>query len=219
MASGSPWRTSAPTGASPVEADGVVDSVLGLRAAAAQRHDGKADVARRDRADIAGARRRHRHARPAPSADRSALRSTKSAGPPSAATMRPKVSAAPPLSSASLARSSPSWLEPAMPADCSISAASASVTSSSRGSRARPVRKSTALATSTALPAADASGSFMSVISAVVFRPAPLATSTRLVASSRGVARLRHEGAVADLHVEHQRLAARRRASSTGSRR
>ena len=73
---------------------------------------------------------------------------------------------------------------PAMPADCSISAASASVTSSSRLSRARPVRKSTALATSTALPAAEASGSFMPVTSAVVFRPAPLATSTRLVASS-----------------------------------
>ena len=51
----------------------------------------------------------------------------------------------------------------------SISAASASVTSSSRGSRRRPVRKSTAFATSTALPAAEASGSFMSVISAEVF--------------------------------------------------
>ena len=37
--------------------------------------------------------------------------------------------------------------------------------------------------TSTALPAAEASGSFMSVMSAVVLRPAPLATSTRLSAS------------------------------------
>ena len=38
--------------------------------------------------------------------------------------------------------------------------------------------------TSTALPAAEASGSFMPVISAEVVSPAPLATSTRLVASS-----------------------------------
>ena len=44
----------------------------------------------------------------------------------------------------------------------------------------------------------------MSVISADVCSPAPLATSTRLVASAVGVAALRHEGAVADLHVEHQ---------------
>jgi hypothetical protein len=34
------------------------------------------------------------------------------------------------------------------------------------------------------LPAADASGSFMPVISAEVLSPAPLATSTRLAASS-----------------------------------
>ena len=45
------------------------------------------------------------------------------------------------------------------------------------------MRKSTALRTSTALPAAEASGSFMPVTSAEVFRPAPLATSTRLFAS------------------------------------
>ena len=44
---------------------------------------------------------------------------------------------------------------------------------------------SVALRTSTELPAADASGSFMSVMRALVFSPAPLATSTRLFASVR----------------------------------
>ena len=93
-----------------------------------------------------------------------------------------------------------------MPAATSISAASAMVTSASRLSRRRPDRKSTAFMTSTALPAADASGSFMPVISAEVRVPAPLATSTRLVASSAASRLFCHEGAVADLHVEHQRL-------------
>ena len=43
--------------------------------------------------------------------------------------------------------------------------------------------------TSTALPAAVASGSFMSVMSALVFMPAPLATATRLSASARDSSR------------------------------
>jgi hypothetical protein len=46
------------------------------------------------------------------------------------------------------------------------------------------VRKATAFITSTALPAAVASGSFMSVISALVRKPAPFATATKLAASS-----------------------------------
>ena len=98
--------------------------------------------------------------------------------------MRPKTAAARPVASASAARSSPSRLEAASSADCSISAASASVTSSSLLSRRLPVRKSTAFLTSSALPAADANGSFIPVTSAVVLRPAPVATSTRLDASA-----------------------------------
>jgi hypothetical protein len=50
------------------------------------------------------------------------------------------------------------------------------------------VRNATALRISSALPAALASGSFMSVSSALVLRPAPFATDTRLSASSRAIA-------------------------------
>ena len=48
----------------------------------------------------------------------------------------------------------------------------------------------------------------MSVISATVGRPAPVATSTRLSASSRAAFERRHEGAGAGLHVHHEALQA-----------
>ena len=73
-----------------------------------------------------------------------------------------------------------------------------------------PVRKSTALRTSSALPAAVASGSFMSVISAAVLRPAPLATATRLSRQGARPLERRHEGAGAGLDVEDQRAEAGR---------
>ena len=189
MASGSPWRTSAPTGASALRPTAWS---IGPRGGCGRRRapPRRGRFARGDRGDIAGARRRHRthDRRLRQIASRCARRNRRGrrARRPCGRRSRPPCRCrAPRWRAAAL----PGWSRRS-PADCSISAASASVTSSSRLSRARPVRKSTAFCTSTALPAAEASGSFMSVISAVVFRPAPLATSTRLVASSRGVARL-----------------------------
>ncbi len=100
--------------------------------------------------------------------------------------------------------------EAAIPADSSISAETAlSVTPSRRGPRTSAGQeKSTALATSTALPAAEASGSFMPVTSADAFQACAVRDRPRrrLLASADGIARLFHEGAVADLHVKHQRL-------------
>ena len=69
----------------------------------------------------------------------------------------------------------------------SAAAASASVTSCRRGSRDVPVRWSIDSRTSSALPAVVPSTSSMSVISATVFSPAPLATSTSASASCLGV--------------------------------
>ena len=168
------------------DADGMVDGVVRPRAAAAQRHHGKADVAGGDASDKAVARR------PSPASSTGACGRYSSAvldeigrAAERRAPSGRNVSAAAPLSSASVARRSAFLVASRRCRPMtSISAASASVTSTSRRSRRRPVRKSTAFATSTALPAADASGSFMPVISAEVLRPAPLATSTRLVASS-----------------------------------
>jgi len=54
-----------------------------------------------------------------------------------------------------------------------------------RGSRLRLRRNAQAWDTSSALPAQGLKGSSMSVMRAVVFRPAPLATATRLSASPR----------------------------------
>ena len=67
----------------------------------------------------------------------------------------------------------------------SISAPSSTVTSTRRGSAARPASTSMASRVSSALPATEASGASMSVINATVGRPAPRATATRLSASSR----------------------------------
>ncbi len=99
--------------------------------------------------------------------------------------MRANRSAAAPDWKAVRIRSAPSSGSEARPLCASASAPSATVTSQSRPSISSPVRKRTAFAISSALPAADASGSFMSVISARVGQPAPFATSTRLRASAR----------------------------------
>jgi hypothetical protein len=108
--------------------------------------------------------------------------STKSVGPPSSDTILLKCSVALPVDSAACAACR---ALPSNPVSSSAAALRARVTSISRASRCLPVRKSTALRISSALPAALASGSFMSVINAPVFVPAPLATATRLSASSR----------------------------------
>ena len=87
----------------------------------------------------------------------------KSAGPPRTDTILANVSAASPEAKlASTIWHAVSKLGASAPRTRS-SAASATVTSWRRGSRWRPVRKSTALITSTALPAAEARGSFLSV--------------------------------------------------------
>ena len=57
---------------------------------------------------------------------------------------------------------------------------------------------------------------FMSVTSACVGRPAPTRHLDQAARQRVGGVGVGAEGAVADLHVHHQRVAARRRASSTG---
>ena len=202
------------------QADGMVDRVLGPRAPAAERHHGEPDrracaIAR----DHAGSRRGT--ARTTGAFGRyAALRSTKSAGPPSAATMRPNV----------LRRRAAVQRVVGAQQAFLVGRGDAGRLQHLGGQRqrhfeqplargARPVRKSTAFGTSTALPAAEASGSFMSVISARGLQARAVGHLDQAVRQLAGVARFGHEGAVADLHVEHQRLAGRRRASSTGSRR
>ena len=69
-----------------------------------------------------------------------------------------------------------------------------------------PRRKRAAFAISSALPAAVASGSFMSVMSARVGQPAPFATSTSARRERPRVVQRRHEGAGAGLDVEDQRV-------------
>jgi len=93
----------------------------------------------------------------------------------------------------------------------STGAPSASVTSNRWGSRCSPVRKSSALRISIALPAALASGSFMSVISAAVRTPAPLATLTIASASARERS---SSGMKAPLPVLTSRISASRPAAS-----
>ena len=109
----------------------------------------------------------------------------RSRGPPRAPTILPKSSAARPDEKASAIIARPMVAESARPPETSTSPPSATVTAWRRLSTRAPVRNSTAFITSTALPAADASGSFMSVMRAVVLRPAPLATATRLFARAR----------------------------------
>src|SRR5919106_1103171 len=111
--------------------------------------------------------------------------SSKSLGPPSAATIRAKRSAAAPESracAAVIAAAAWSWTTPP---SIRSSAASASVTSRSPGSSASPVRTWMASRTSSALPAVRPRHSFMSVSRAEHGKPAPCATSTSSRASSR----------------------------------
>ena len=104
----------------------------------------------------------------------------RSAGPPSAATMRPNVSAAAPLASAASMRAAALRGSLARPPSTSISAPSATHDRHEPGVAARAGQiRSSALRTSSALPAALASGSSMSVISATVGSPAPIATRAR----------------------------------------
>src|SRR5688500_14295288 len=119
----------------------------------------------------------------------SAGRSRRSPGPPSSATMRAKRSAAAPESRAWRAAVRAASSSAASPPWTSSEAASASVTSCRRGSRAAPVRYSTDSSTSSALPALEPSTWSMSVSSATVGRPAPPATSTSARASSSAAAR------------------------------
>ena len=134
-------------------------------------------------------------------------RSTKSAGPPSALTIFWNVSAARPLIQRLARHRLGRRLRSRRCRRASASRRRARARSlRAAGRAARPVRKATAFITSTALPAAEASGSFMSVMSALVRSPAPFATATRLAASSHRRCDVRHEGAGAGLHVEDQAL-------------
>ena len=115
---------------------------------------------------------------------RSGQRSTKSTGPPCAATMRPKYSAAAPLSSAASIRAAPSAASAARPPSASASPPSAAVRSQSAVLTEVPVSVSITSITSSALPAAVAKGWLISVISAVVMQPAPCAAATSARASA-----------------------------------
>ena len=119
--------------------------------------------------------------------------------------MRSKRSAAAPDSKAMSMRSAPSAASVAMPAWTSSSAPSATVTSQRRLSIASPRRKRAAFAISSALPAAVASGSFMSVIERRGSRSRRRSPPRRGFGPARGRPRACHEGARAGLHVEHQR--------------
>src|SRR4051794_5723093 len=105
--------------------------------------------------------------------------SSRSAGPPSAATIVAKRSAAAPLLRASAGSAS------SMPPSASSSRPSASVTSTSRGSASLPVSTSIASCTSSALPAVRPRTRSMSVMSARHGSALPRAVSTIAVASSR----------------------------------
>ena len=122
------------------EADGGIDRVARARPPAAELDDRDADCARVDRRHIAGALRRRRDDNGAAGRSARALAS-KSAGPPSAATMRSNRSAAAPLASARSQRGAGGSADRATrPPSVSSSAPSASVTACSRASRRAPVR-------------------------------------------------------------------------------
>ncbi len=107
-----------------------------------------------------------------------------SEGPPNSTTIRSNISAAWPLVSASRSFAAAPAGSDSTPAKTSNSAPNASVNSINRlflGS----VSASITTAISSALPAAEASGWFISVISAAVLQPAPLAVLTRDNASAR----------------------------------
>ena len=103
-------------------------------------------------------------------------------------------------------RASPSAIVSRGPRDAAVRRRARASPESRRASRCLPVRKSTAFWTSTALPAALASGSFMSVISETVGRPAPVATVAMLSASSRDPSSVGHERARAGLDVHDEPL-------------
>ena len=69
------------------QADGMVDRVLGARAAAAERHHGETERARVDGGDRAGLGMRNAASRPARWADARRAAARRSAGPPSALTI------------------------------------------------------------------------------------------------------------------------------------
>ena len=102
--------------------------------------------------------------------------------------MRAKRASAVPSASERSTRSSACARSGASLPSTSISAASSRVTSSNRGSRRTPLRKSSASCTSTTLPQLWPSTWFMSVIKARVGNPAPLATDTSDCASCRAMA-------------------------------
>ena len=111
-------------------------------------------------------------------------RSRKPVGPPRAATMRSKRSAAAPNSKASAMRSAPSASSVAMPPSTRSSAPSATVTSQSRLSTMSPAGSGRRSPSRARCRRRSASGSFMSVTSARVRQPAPFATCVRLPASA-----------------------------------
>ena len=201
----------------PVEADGVIDPVGRHAAAAAQRHHGHADAARVDAADDALARRedvaddRRRRQMLVHVLDEIGRAAEQRHHAARSARWRVPDRARPRTACAGVAAQSRSARAPP--------AQSASVTSSRRGSRCAPVRKSTALRISSALPAALASGSFMSVISAAVLVPAPLATVDEALRQLARLVERRHEGAGAGLHVEDQRAEPGGELLATGSTR
>jgi hypothetical protein len=103
--------------------------------------------------------------------------------------MRAKRSAALPSARAARMRLSPAAASGARPTAASRAPPSETVTRSSRGSAGSPSSTAIASATSSALPAAWPSTWFMSVIWAVVGRPASLATVTSARASDSACSR------------------------------
>jgi hypothetical protein len=135
--------------------DGMVDLVLRPGAPAAQRHHGEADAARVDRLDQTGPIGEDRRTIGARGKCRSGC-SSRSAGPPSAAIMWMKRSAAAPLAKASSILATASSRVAASRPSSSISAAEGQRDLlEARRSRRRPVRMvERHIATSSALPAA-----------------------------------------------------------------
>ena len=131
-------------------------------------------------------------------------RSRKSAGPPSAATIRSKRSAARPEAKASAMRSAPSAGVAASPPSASASPPRPTVTSQSRPSMTSPRRKRTAVATSSALPAARRQRLVHVGDERDRPAPGPVRDVDERAGQRPGLVERRHEGAAADLDVEDQ---------------
>ena len=184
-ASGVSGSTEAPRPSSALEPDRVVDRVAGAAAAAAELDHREAEAR--------GCRWRRRSPRVRRARRRSRARGEvrlevveKARGPPSAATMRSKRSAAAPEAKAS--RIALGARRPGRRRGRRRRGARRRAPRSRRRAGRRSRRRAGSgrrSATSSALPAAVASGSFMSVISARVGQPAPFATSTSASASAR----------------------------------